>query len=97
MSLIEEVQSQVFSVPIRKPTVHYKIFEDNLGALESAKVPKMRSRTKHINLKYQNFRSFVENSILSIHPVGTREKASDITTKTLPLDNFLCHRLFLMG
>ena len=97
MSLIEEVQSQGFSVPTTKPTVHYKIFEGNLGALEIAKVQKMRSRTKHINLKYHHFCSFVDKGLLSIHPVGTREQASDIMTKALQLDDFLRHRSFLMG
>ena len=97
MSLIKEVQSQDFSIPTTKPTVHCKIFEDNSGALEIAKVPKMRSRTKHINLKYHHFCSFVEKGLLSIQPVGTREQAADIMTKALPLDDFLRHRSFLMG
>ena len=97
MSLIEEVQSQGFSVPTTKPAVHCKIFKDNLGALKIAKVPKRRSRTKHINLKYHHFRSFVDKVLLSIHPVGTREKAADIMTKALPLDDFLRHWSFLMG
>ena len=72
MVLIEKVQSQGFSVSTTKPTVHCKIFEDNSGALEIDKVPKMRSRTKHINLKYHRFRSYVDKGLLSIHPVGTR-------------------------
>ena len=55
MGLIEEVQSQGFSAPTTKPTVHCNIFEDNSGALEIAKFPNMRSRTKHINLKYHHF------------------------------------------
>ena len=66
-------------------------------SLKIAKVPKMRSRTKHINLKYHHFRSFVDKGLLSIHPVGTRKQASDIMNKAIPLDDFLRHRLFLMG
>ena len=97
MVLIKEVQSQGFSVSTTKPTVHCKIFEDNLGALEIAKVPKMHSRTKHINLRYHHFSSFVDKGLLSIHPVGTREQAADIMTKSLPLYDFLRHRSFLMG
>ena len=97
MGLIEEVQSQGFSVPTKKQTVYCKIFEENLGALKIAKVPKMRSWTKHINLKYHHFRSFVSKGLLSIQPVGTRKQAVDLMTKALPLDDFLRHRSFLMG
>ena len=97
MGLIEEVQSQGFSVPNTKPTVHCTIFDLNSGALEIAKVPKMRSQTKHINLKYHHFCSFVEKGVLSIQPVGTPEQAVNIMTKALPLDDFLRHWSFLMG
>ena len=97
MGLIKEVKSQGFSVPTKKPTVHCKIFEDNSGALKIAKVPKIRSQTKHINFKYHHFRSFVDKGLLSIHPVGTSEQAAEIMTKALPLDDFLRHRLFLKG
>ena len=34
--------------------------------------------------------------LLSIHPVGTREQAAEITTKAFPLDNFLRQWSFLM-
>ena len=80
-----------------KSTVHCKIFEDNLGALKIAKVPKIRSQTKHINLKYHHFRSFVDKVILSIHSLGTRKQAVNVMTKALPSDDFLRQRLFLIG
>jgi hypothetical protein len=41
------------------PTVKCKLFEDNSGAMTLAKSPAMRPRTKHINVKYHHFRSFV--------------------------------------
>jgi hypothetical protein len=34
------------------PKIHCKVFEDNAGAIEIANVPKMRPRTKHLNIKY---------------------------------------------
>ena len=92
MGLIKEVQSQGFFVSNTKPTVHCKIFEDNSGALEIARVPKMRSQTKHINLKYHHFCSFVDKGLLSVHPVGIIEQAADVMTKDIPLDDFLRHR-----
>ena len=38
------------------PNVHCKLFEDNNGALELAKAPRYRPRTKHIAVKYHHFR-----------------------------------------
>jgi len=40
-----------FNMCSTKPTVYCRDFEDNSGALEIAKVPKTRPRTKHINIK----------------------------------------------
>ena len=48
-----------------KPTVHCKVFEDNSGAIEMTRVPKMRLRTKHINVNYHHFREFVRNGMVS--------------------------------
>jgi hypothetical protein len=60
MNLLKEMQS--FGIPISKttPTVYCKLFEDNAGAIQLAKVPKMRPRTRHINQKYHHFREWVK-------------------------------------
>jgi hypothetical protein len=57
MSLLREMKA--FGIPIDKttPTVYCKLFEDNAGAIQLAKVPKMRPRTRHINQKYQSITS----------------------------------------
>ena len=51
MFLLEEIQEQM-GIPSIKPIVKCTVFEDNNGALELAKTPKIRPRTKHIALKY---------------------------------------------
>jgi hypothetical protein len=55
MSLLKEMRS--FGIPISStiPTIYSKLFEDNAGAIQLAKVPKMRPRTRHINQKYHHF------------------------------------------
>ena len=68
MGLLEEI-SEVFHLSKIKPIMHCKLFEDNNGALELAKAPKIRPRTKHISIKYHHFRAYVdsgkiENSVL---------------------------------
>ena len=66
------------------PRMFCRVFEDNSGAIElatSAKSPKMRPRTRHINTKYHHFRDKVMNGTLEIHPVSTNDMLADILTK----------------
>jgi len=58
--LLQELQ-QIFQTPKSKsPTATSTIFEDNAGALQLARCPKMRPRTKHIAVKYHHFRDHVK-------------------------------------
>jgi hypothetical protein len=65
------------------PKVYCKAFEDNSGALELAKAPKMRPRKKNINLMFHHFRDYVRRGLIVIYPVGTLEQLADIFTKPL--------------
>ncbi len=60
MELVKELKAVGFKMCSTKPTVCCRVFEDNSGALEIAKFPKMRPRTKHINIKYHHFRDYVD-------------------------------------
>ena len=98
MQFIKEIQDRGFKVPTSTPVVHFHLFEDNSGALELARVPnKLRSRTKHMNLKYHHYRSFARKSLISIHHIGTLEQPADVMTKPLGEDDFKRHRFTLMG
>ena len=46
------------------PTVYCKTFEDNSGALEMAKSPKIRPRTKQLNICFHHFREHVHMSTI---------------------------------
>jgi hypothetical protein len=70
------------------PTVRCTLFEDNTGALELANTPKMRPRTKHINVKYHHFRDYVRRKIITIQAISTTEQIADLFTKPLPQDLF---------
>ena len=56
------------------PKVYCKAFEDNSGALELAKTPRMRPRTKHINTKYHHFRSHVANGSIILEKIDGTEQ-----------------------
>jgi hypothetical protein len=79
------------------PKILCTVFEDNSGAIELAKVPKMRPRTKHINSKYHHFRKYVHEGLIKIVQVSTDELWADIFTKNLPRDQFLHFRKEMMG
>jgi hypothetical protein len=55
MNLLQEMREQDYQVICTKPHVYCKVFEDNSGALELARIPKLRLRTKHINVCYHIF------------------------------------------
>jgi hypothetical protein len=92
MSLIKEIRDKGFHVYSTEPIVHCQAFEDNSGALEIAKLPKLRPRTKHINVTYHHFREHVRKGTIQIYPIGTNDQIADIFTKPLPQNLFLKHR-----
>ena len=73
------------------------MFEDNLGALEIAKVHKNRPRTKHINVRLNHFRNHVERQEISIHAINTNNQTADYLTKALNEDMLKRHRKQVMG
>jgi hypothetical protein len=62
---MEETKKQGIPVLNATPRIHCKVFEDNAGAIEIANVPKMRPRTKHLNIKYHHFREEVKKGTIS--------------------------------
>jgi hypothetical protein len=78
-------------INIKEAVIHCKIFEDNSGTIEMAKLPKMRPRTKHINMKYHHFCQQVQTGLLSIHAVSTENQTADIFTKPLIKTAFKLH------
>jgi hypothetical protein len=97
MNLLAEMQT--FGIPVSKttPTIFCKLFEDNAGAIQLAKVPKMRPRTRHINQKYHHFREWVKSGLIDVLAIDTLEQPADLMTKPLDLALFQKHRLTVMG
>ncbi len=97
MNLIEELRKAGFDYSPMKPRIYCKAFEDNSGALELAKAPKLRPRTKHINIKYHHFREFVKDGKVELYKIDTEEQDADILTKGLPEASFTYLRKKIMG
>ena len=81
------------------PKVHCKMFEDNSGALAIAKFPKVRPRTKHINVKYFHFVEYTtrEDNPFEFLKVDTLNQHADGLSKALGIDLFVKHRKWLLG
>jgi hypothetical protein len=73
------------------------LFEDNPGAVELDKVPKMLPRTKHLNPKYHHFRKYVHKGLVKVVQVSTKDQWADIFTKNLPRDLLLHFRKKILG
>jgi hypothetical protein len=97
LNLMKEAQEQGLPTNIKKSEVHCKIFEDNSGALEMARAPKMRPRTKHINIKYHHFLEHVSSGLLSLHAITSEQQIADIFTKPLADALFTNHRKNISG
>ena len=73
----------VFNVSEGDQVMHSVVFEDNTGALQLAKLPKMTPCTKHIALRYHYFRKEVVDGSIKIEHISTQLKRADIYTKGL--------------
>jgi len=93
MDLMKETKRQLkWSVASDVPRIHCTVMEDNSGALEMARLPKMRPRTKHLCVKLHHFCDRVRNGSISIHKVPTRWQLADIATKGQPVALFESQR-----
>ena len=71
MVLMKEV-SFIFDIHPAKTEVFCKLFEDNQSCIAVAESSKFSPRTKHITIKYHNFRRFVQKKNIRIRYIGTR-------------------------
>jgi hypothetical protein len=97
ISLAKEAAKMKTIDNIEAPKIKCKIFEDNMGAVEMANVPKMRPRTKHLNIKYHFFRQFVQQGIFIVEYVAGELQIADLLTKALEVIAFQRHCKKIMG
>jgi len=84
IELLREMEKHKCGFVFSPPVINCRVFEDNSGAVEianGAKSPKMRPRTKHINVKYHHFRSKVLSGEMTIEQVSTKDMLADLLTK----------------
>ena len=60
------------------------IYYDNTGAINISLNLVMHTKTKHIAIKYHYLRELVQDKIVRMEYVNTKEQLADIFTKALP-------------
>ncbi|KAL7487332.1 hypothetical protein ACHAW6_012942, partial [Cyclotella cf. meneghiniana] len=73
MALLEEIRERHFQIICKAPQINCKAIEDNSGALELARLPKLWPCTKHINMCYHHFWQHVRKGLIKIYPIETKK------------------------
>ena len=97
MQLVDEAKMLGWATFVGKPVVHCKVYEDNSGALEMARLPKMRPRTKHLCVRLHHFKEHVRKGLISIVKVMSEDQLADILTKPQSEVLFRAQRETLMN
>ncbi len=95
MNLLEEMRERDFQVICTEPHVYCKGFEDNSGSLELARLPKLRPRTKHINVCYHHFCEYVRKGLIKIFSIDTKNQIADALTKALAQNDLQRHHRYM--
>ena len=64
-------------------TMKCAVFEDKNGALEMAKTPKMRPRTKNVAKNCHHFHTYIDKGHLMLEKIDTAEQEADFLTNLL--------------
>jgi hypothetical protein len=97
MDLLEEAKTMGVPIQLGAPVIHCKTFEDNSGALQLVQLPKMRPRTRHINVKYHHFCEYVAQGKVIIQHAASKDQLGNALTKNLPRELFVLLRRRYMG
>ena len=65
------------------------IWEDNQAAISLAKNPVSHARTKHIDTRYHFIREEVQNGVIALKYIPTKQMVADILTKPLAKTLFM--------
>eukprot|EP01031_Cornospumella_fuschlensis_P031801 gene31801-38441_t len=76
------------------PTI---LFEDNKSTIHMINNDSHTQKTKHVDIRYHLIREQIQNQVISMEHLSTREMTSDMLTKALPPAPYLHLRPQLLG
>jgi hypothetical protein len=68
-----------------------KILVDNEGAKKLAENPEFHKRSKHIDIIYHFTRDAIQNNLIKLVPIPSKDNIADILTKNTNKYIFICH------
>ena len=95
--LLKHICEVVFKSKTYQSRIYSKVFEDNQGALQLARAPRMTPRTKHYGIKYHFFREYVKKGHVVLQKITSSEQRADIFTKGLAKVTFEYLRKHILG
>ena len=97
MDLVAKIRAHNFQVICTAPYVFCTVFEDNAGALELERLPKLRPHTKHLNECYHHFHEHVFHGKIKIFPISTNDQIADLFNRALAQNTFVKHHTHMCG
>ena len=99
MHILEECVEHNLLDATFKPKIKCTTFEDISGALVMAKSPRMRPRTKHMNIKWHHFHSYMEGADprIQLQAIGTEDQLGNLFTKAVTQELFIKFRKTILG
>ena len=94
---MDEPKDRGYDLISTETIVYCKAFENNYGALEIARLPKMRPHTKSINVIYNHFWDYVRLGMIKIYHISNHDQVADMFTKAMTQNNFVKHRVKVCG
>ena len=95
--LLQLICDMILLEQVQNARMHSSVFEDNNGALQLARAPRITPRTKHYAIKYHFFRDNVAKGDIKLYKVESSKQRADIFTKGLVQQIFETIRKLLMG
>ncbi len=95
-ALLQDIISTI-NTTLAASTTYSTVFEDNKSCVDLIKAPKMNPRTRHIAIKYHQFREHVRSGTIKIEWIDTTRQIADIFTKPLPTSKLTFLRERFLG
>ena len=92
MRILKENSSMGFTEGILSPSVHCKVYEDNIGALDMVMEYTYLPLKKFLDVKLHHFSYYVDREEITTHKIRTEDQPEDYLTKLMDEKIHVNHR-----
>ena len=84
-----------FSSTLLRVSLPIRIFADNTGAIKFSEELSVNNRTKHIDLRHEFLRYYVDQDLIDIEYVCSNDNVADLMTHPVSVDKFIRFTKFI--